>query len=141
MTGAFFFGKTMQNTFDISINGEAREIFMSFGLLNELTRIVQDPARIGLMAIDPDMREDVLYALLAERKPSGKILKPLPDIDDIEADYLEIERLLAWAMEHTLGFFVRLLQSAATAAEREKTQMVDLVSSLTGSPDSVSKTA
>lgn len=140
MTGAFLFGNIMKNIFEITVNGKDREILMSFGLLNEMTRIVQDPSRIGLMAIDPDLREEILYALLATRKPSGKVLEKLADIDDIEADYLDIEKLLAWAMEHTLAFFVRLLQSATTAAEKERTQMAGLVSSLTGSPVSISKT-
>lgn len=130
----------MENTFDIRIGEEDREILMSFGLLNELTKLIGDPGTVAAVAINPELRDEVLRLVLAERKRSGKVIKPLEDVEDIDADYEDIERLLKWVMGHVLGFFVRLLQTTKEVAEGHKVEMGDLVSSLVGSETSASKT-
>lgn len=132
---------TTENTFTLKLGEEEREIFMSFGLLNDLTRLVTDPSEVPRMLLDPELRDAVLKELLAERKKSGKVLKDLPDVEDIDADPGEIEKLLDWTMEHVMAFFVRSLQKTAKMGERHLETLKSLQSSLDGLNGSASKTA
>ena len=124
----------------VKFNGEDREVFMSFGLLNSLTKVIGDPTRIPAVGVDPELREDVLSELLADRKPSGKISKPIEDIDDIEIPIEDVELLLNWASEHVMGFFLRSLNKAAELQKKHAPAMTALLSSLDGSTNSALKT-
>lgn len=104
----------LEATCDLQVNGEAREIFMSYGLINELSRIVQDPARIPAIYVDPDVRDAVLLAILAERNEAGKVLNKAKDIYDFAVSLKDIDKMLGWAMTHLTDFFVQgVLQSRA----------------------------
>lgn len=124
----------------IKVGDEDREVFMSFGLLNELSIIVADPSRIGTMIIDPELRSKVLKACLAVRKKSGKIEKAVEDLDDVDISIEDVEKLIGWAMDHVMGFFLRALQKATTLSDEYRTQAEALLSSVTGSASSPSGT-
>ena len=123
----------------VKVNGEDREIFMSFGLLNELTKIVEDPARVTAISVDNDLRDMVLKSLLATRKVSGKVENPC-DLDDTEISVEDVERLLAWGAEHTLGFFLRSLQKVMELTKKNEKEMTALASFASGSQGSTSET-
>lgn len=115
----------------VTLNGKERELFMSFGLLNNLTRIVDDPTRVPAIRTDSELRDAVLSAALAERKTSGKIEKEV-DIDDIDITIDDVERTLDWVMEHVMGFFVRALKKVVEVTEANKADMEALASSVNG---------
>lgn len=125
----------------ITVDEVEREFFMSFGLLDALTRTIGDPANIGAVHSEPNLREDVLKALLAERKKSGKVITASNDVDDYDISIADIEKLLDWAVEHVMSFFVRSLQKVVNVTERHKGQMEALASSLAGSNASASNAA
>ena len=129
----------MSDTFPITINNEEREIFMSFGLLNELTTIVQDPSRISTISLDPQLRNAFITSLLSERKKSGKVLNAF-DLDDTEVSYEAVENAIAWAQEHVMSFFVRSYRQIARVTEKHQEEVTALTSSLGGSKGSSSKT-
>lgn len=131
----------MSNKISIILAGEERELFMSYGLLNELTKLVGSPEVAPSITIDEDLRADVLKACLAERKASGKIVKELEDVEDIDASIEDIEKLLDWATEHVLSFFVRSLGKMVKQAESNKDVLAGLKSSLDGLQASASATA
>jgi hypothetical protein len=126
--------------FEIKIGDEDREIFMSYGLLNQMAALIGDPSQVVRISLDPDLRSEILRLALAKRKKSGKVLEEVEDVEDIDASYAEIEALLKWCMEHVLGFFVRLMSASRDVAADQKTAMADLVSSLDGSLISPSET-
>jgi hypothetical protein len=129
----------LAETFDISVNGEDRSIFMSFGLLNDLTSIVGDPGAIASLTLNPDMRNGVLKSALAKRKKSGKIEEEV-DIDDLDVSIKDVEALLDWVSGHVMSFFVRSLRKVAAVNEKYEAPLRDLVSSLGGSKSSASVT-
>src|SRR4051812_46735505 len=96
----------------IKIGDSDRELFMSFGLLNALSQIVGDPSKVSMISLDPDTRSKVLTATLAKRKASGKVIEDIPDIDDIDASIIDIEKVLEWVSGHVMAFFVRSVQRA-----------------------------
>jgi hypothetical protein len=125
----------------ITLAGADRELLMSYGLLNELAKIVGSPEVAPSISIDEGLRQEVLAACLAERKPSGKILKPVPDMDDLEISIDDIESILDWATEHVLSFFVRSLGKMVKRVEANKDVLEGLKSSLDGLQASASATA
>jgi hypothetical protein len=135
--GAFSFSSNTEHFMSsndkitVILNGKERELFMSFGLLNSLTRIVDDPSRVPAIRTDHELRDTVLAAALAERKPSGKIQKEI-DLDDADITIEDVERTLDWVMEHVMSFFVRALKKVVAVTEANKADMEALASSVNG---------
>jgi len=130
--------ETPTDTITITINEESRDIFMSFGLLNELTTIVGDPSRVAAVHLDPELRETFLTALFAKRKKSGKIEENI-DYDDLDISVEDVEKALTWSQEHVLSFFVRSFRNIQTVTEKYQEEVTSLTSSLAGSKTSASK--
>jgi hypothetical protein len=127
---------------DIQFFNEKRElsagrIFMSYGLLSTLSRIVGDVNRIGVIDIDPDMAAEVLDECLVPRTSTGKPNRPasyeMPDLPIEEAG-----KIFTWVKEHLLNFFIRRLQSTADLMTQNKERLQSLGSFLGGSNPSPS---
>lgn len=124
----------------ITQDGKEREIHMTFGLLNEVTRLIGDPANAVAVYYNPSVREVLILTLLHERDERGKIVKEVEALHDVGISISETEELLAWGVEHTLAFFERsMTRVVATKPQLEK--LGALTSSLSGSPASASKKA
>lgn len=109
----------MSDTIEVSIDGESREIKMSFGLLNELSRKIGDLDAIPMLAIDPDLRESVLISLLSKRDKKGKITE---EFSFFEAGLTveDVSNLIDWAGGHVADFFLTSLEKGkALIADRE----------------------
>lgn len=122
----------MSDKLSITYNGEERELFMSYGLLNELTKLVGSPEIAPSITVNEILRESVLMAVLAERKPTGKVVKAVEDIDDIEVSVEDVEKILDWATDAVLSFFVRSLGKMVQRVEDNKEVLEGLKSSLDG---------
>lgn len=131
----------MNDKLKITIDGEERTLFMSFGLLNELASLVQDPARVPAIPVDAYLREAVLSAAFAKRKKSGKITEEIADFDDIDVTIEDVEATLDWVVEHVMSFFVRSLRKVVQVTKANETDLKDLASFLAGSDASPSATA
>ncbi|MBD9544258.1 hypothetical protein IB276_32965 [Ensifer sp. ENS04] len=131
----------MSDKLSIIYEGNDRELLMSYGLLNELAKIVGSPEVAPSISIDESLRADVLAACLAERKPSGKVVKPVADMDDLDISIDDIEKILDWATEAVLNFFVRSLGKMVKRVEANKDVLEGLKSSLDGLQASASATA
>jgi hypothetical protein len=125
---------TVKDKITVKVNGEDREIFMSFGLLNSVTKIVYDMQMVATMALVPELREDVLKQLLAKRTPSGKVTAAIDDIDEIDISIDDVVSLLDWTSEHLLDFFLKALDKAKSMADRNQARMTALMPSGSGSP-------
>ena len=128
----------LQDRFEITQDGEPREIFMSFGLLNEITALMGEPATAASVYFSPQLRERVLLAALHQRSKSGKIQEPLASLDDVEIAASDMEGLLAWEVDHAIGFFTRSMDRVVLLKGRLD-GLNQGASSLTGSPVSPSK--
>ncbi|MDR3436435.1 hypothetical protein [Telmatospirillum sp.] len=99
------------DTLSIEIDGAPVDLFMSYGLLTELSRSVPGLDSVPALDLDNDVRDDFISVLIAERTKSGKTIgkRLLADVDISIAD---IERLLDWGKDHLLGFFLRRAEKA-----------------------------
>lgn len=131
----------MTDKLTITFAGQERELFMSYGLLNELAKLVGSPEVAPSITLDEHLREEVLKACLAERKASGKITAAVKDMDDLDISVEDVERILDWATENVLNFFVRSLGKMVQRVEANKDTLEALKSSLDGLQASASATA
>lgn len=122
----------MSDKLSVQINGKTVKVVMSFGMLNEVAKIVGSVDNIGSLIVDAEMREAVLVTLLSERDEDGEISKPFnaKTADLTIEDYIKIAN---WVSEHLLSFFLKLLEGANLLQEKVKPQVSNLTYSSDGS--------
>lgn len=123
---------------EIVQDGQAREIFMSFGLLDEITRLMGDPATAASVYFNPELREEVLLTALHERSKTGKVVKESLPLDELDIPIDHMETLLAWEVEHSIAFFARSMERVVKSKQTLEKLTQD-ASSLNGSQVSPSK--
>jgi hypothetical protein len=115
-----------KDTIDLTYNGRTKEVFMSFGLLNEISRAVGDVEQIGMISVDPDMRETVLKILLSERDEEGNIVKNFNMITaKITMD--EVNRLIEWVADNVFDFFLKALGGAKRLQQKNEPRVLALM--------------
>ena len=118
----------------VKINGDDREIMMTYGLLNACSRLVTNPDQIAQLAVDPDLRDNLLKVLLAKRTLSGKVEHEFV-LDETEMSVDTVLELVDWASSHLLDFFLKALQRAKSLTDANKDRIDSLMSSGAGSPN------
>lgn len=119
-------------SFTISVDGEDREITATYGLVNEMTRVIGTPERLPLIFADHDLRDQFLAVLLAKRSRTGKIEEPF-DVNEHVIEYEDVSELIAWGTQHMLGFTMLSADRSARMISEFQTMMTGLTASLNGS--------
>lgn len=94
------------------IEGEEREIVMSYGLLDKLVSKVGDIDQVSRFFTDQEVRNAVLTEVISERSPTGKMTKKITP-EDLALELETIDELLSWSAAHVTAFFIRSLTSLA----------------------------
>ena len=121
------------DTITIMEADKPRELFMSFGLLNELLMIVGDIPDISTIGINPDLRFAVLNSVLAERDGNGLVTKPLV-MFTLRVTTPDIQRLISWVAEHLLNFFLTAIEQNLVTHTRHQGRLTGSTGSGSGSP-------
>jgi len=124
--------------FTIKVNNADHEFFMSFSRLNMIQRLLPNTQDVMSIGTDPDVSENVLQVLLAEKPKADQIMAI--DITEYHIENDDVEALLSWTQDHALYFFLSRFQKLAEKAERLEPIAKLLQSSQTGLMDSLSKT-
>ncbi len=121
----------------VTVNGEKKEIFMSFALLNRLSYLIGGPDQIPVAVQDPDLREALLKEMLTERSKSGKILHAegtLANMEDLDVSMEDIHNLLDFCSEHVLDFTLAGLEKSKALQFRNQARLLNLKPIPTGLP-------
>jgi hypothetical protein len=127
------------STFSITIDGEEKDIKMSFALLNIICRSVGDIDGALMLDIDQDLREAVLIELLSPRNEKGKISEPV-DLMVADVTPQAVADILSWAGDHLMDFFLAALESTKAKQEKHKGRLAALMPTSTGLEISNGKT-
>lgn len=130
--------KAPDSYLSVKIGDEEREIFMSFGLVAELARLVGSIERITNIDLDPDTAMMVLDACLVPRDSRGKPRDP-----DFQAPSMDNEtaaKILSFAGDHVLNFFIRGLRRGLGRIETNQGNLKEVASLLSSSATSLSPT-
>lgn len=122
----------MPDRLAITLNNEKVELFMSFGLLNSLVKIIGESEDISQIYVAPELQEAVLKTVLAKRAPSGTPIEEV-NLDDFDLSIEDGKRILAWVSEHCLDFLLNGLENAKSLASRNAERVKTLMSSSGGS--------
>ena len=127
--------------FKLSVIGaaEPRTIFMSFGMLAELTSVIKDVDSLGRIHVDPEIREEVLQIVLSDRDEKGEIStkNTVYSVPMMPPDAMS---LLSWVHNHVAAYFMDALQIMSKTAGALQGVMETMMSSLPTTQDSASDT-
>jgi len=105
-------------TFDLTISGERQTIAMTYGLFNEIMRVIPEPGKIqDLVVTDPYLRDYVVRRMLTGNKRVERD-EDLVDPFELDLDIDELDDLVAWVAEHVLHFFMKSAEKTAKIGER-----------------------
>lgn len=125
-------------TIDVTIDGELITIPMSYGLFQDLTKVVPSPEQIeDLLLKDPYLRDYVIRRVLTGNKPV-KQEEDLVDPFEVDVSLEDCDEIIAWVMEHVLHFFMNSAQKSVEMMGKYKSRADALTQSnqsLLGSAD------
>jgi hypothetical protein len=116
----------MDDKFTLTKGDITKEVFMSYGLLDRLCRVAGDLEGGALMAIDNDVRAQMLIELLSERDEKGEILNGGVSPFQIPFTIPQLADLLSWAQEHVFDFFVKAAQTTRQKVDLHKAVITGL---------------
>lgn len=128
----------MSERITIEYAGKPRDLFMTFGLLHELTSLVGSPDNAGAVGIDFELREAVMARVFGERKiEEGEAgvatVRFVPaDVTDLPISIDDAIRVLDWVSENVLDFFLKQLKTGGDLVLRNKDRLEALTSSFPG---------
>jgi hypothetical protein len=94
----------------VTVNGTSRELFMSFGLLNEICRGVGDMQGAIAIPTNAELRDYALIVVLSERNAETGEVEKACNLRTLDIPVDEAEELLIWISEHTTDFFLRTME-------------------------------
>lgn len=105
-------------TFDLTVAGETQTIVMSYGLFNEIMKVVPSPEAITDLVIqDPYLRDYVVRRMLTGNKKVTND-EDMVDAFDLDIDLDQLDDLVAWVAEHVLHFFMKSAEKTAKVGEK-----------------------
>lgn len=117
--------------FELKINGNTEEIFMSFALLNLMASITGNPDNLDMIHINHELRTELLNAMLCLRSKSGRVTE-VRTIEDVEISQGDFEALLEFGVDHLTGFFIRAMEKAVARSQKYQVKVQGLKDSSTG---------
>ena len=118
----------------VTVGGEAREIFMSGGLIRRLVPLIGSVGDFADVFTRPDVQEAVIVECLRPRSVRGQAAGEGYTLEDFEIGQDDCDRLISWTTEHVLHFFVANARMAKGLVENNK-QTLEEMQSLMQSPD------
>ncbi len=90
-----------------------QEIFMSYGLLNRIAKLVGKVESVGLLLVDTNIQAAVLCIVLSTYDAKGKLVEEV-DAESIMLTPDEAVSLIVWVTEHLTSFFLKNLWKGET---------------------------
>jgi hypothetical protein len=123
-----------------SVGGKT--VTMTYGVLNDITRVGIDIAELGDLILRPEIRNAVISLVLTPRDANGDFDTEDKDFAPVESFKLSVDDaidLVQWVVEHIAYFFMRSIEQAAQLRDRYAARASSLTSSSDGFESSASK--
>ena len=111
---------------------EPRDAFMSYGLLNDLVRVVGDPNKASVIELDPELADVVVRLVLIPRSKTGKKMIDLTVFDPPGLTVGEAMKLFDWTKAHLLDFFTSRLGASLQSISDRKEKLAEIGSKVDG---------
>lgn len=113
---------------------------MTYGLEMDIRRLLPDPQSAMTLAMSDPFTQD--YIVRRVLTPKNEVITNKDDLissSDVDLDPDEVEKVVIWAVEHCLYFFMKRAASLGEIGARYQAVLPN--PSTSGSEDSASKTA
>jgi hypothetical protein len=122
-----------------TLSGETKELFMSYGLLKSLCGFVGGLERLDVIFMTTEGFDGILYTVFGPRDARGRLI----DDEEFSTDTLdvapaELERIVGWAQEHVVAFFLGRAKQLAKTGQKTGPELQRLNSLLAGLQNSTS---
>lgn len=106
------------------IESNGKELRMSYGMFNDIMRIVGNtPDASTIMITDPMARDLVIRRLFTDNNKTIDKTEDLIDPFDIEVLPSELDGILAWVADHVSHFFVSTGRTMQGVLEKYQNQL------------------
>jgi len=103
--------ETLPNVITVTINGEQKQLLMSFNKLNRCNILVGDAQDLALVLMAPSLRMAIVQEMLS--------VKGAPvDLDEVNISHEDSLRLLDFVCQHLADFTMGAAKRAQKLAER-----------------------
>lgn len=117
---------------------EEKQIFMSYALLNRLTRACPNIEQLAGISGYPEVQDNIIANLLAPVKNGKPSLKDFDmETDTAGIDPEVIQDMLLWGVAHITSFFIGLANKNLPAADVIRNQVKGLTEKVKNQIDSV----
>jgi hypothetical protein len=121
----------LSDKLEITFQGKKRELFMSYLRQNSCLRVIGNPQNLASLLVDPDLSENILRVMLAEKGGAGAMFEVELDENDLSGE--DIDRILLWVQRHLTAFFMKRFQQAQASAKELEPAIKALESQAGGS--------
>jgi hypothetical protein len=116
-------------TFDLTINGEATKVVMSFAMFQEIMKVIPSPENIAHLLIqDFYLREYVVRRLLTGKKTVNSD-EDMVDLFELNLDDDAVDEMILWITDHILYFFTSTAEKSMVLGSKYQAKMTDLTQS------------
>ena len=113
----------LPSTISLKVNGEIREILMSYNKLNRCNFLLGDAENLPLILISPTVSAAMICEMLGEKNVPAKL-------EDLDIAPEEAQRLLEFVSQHLEDFMVGALEKATALQDRNKERREKLAGAL-----------
>lgn len=117
----------LEDRITVKIGEDEKSFFMSYALLNRLTKLVGAQDDVAGMFLSPDLQTSLLSIIFAGKGDPDKL-----DLDEIELTKEVANTLVEWAGGHILDFFLKGIEAAGVLTKKNEDRLKNLMPSLTG---------
>lgn len=120
----------MTDKITVEVDGEARELLMTFGILNAVAKTVGSIDNLGAITLDDNIREmTIRLCLLTKEKGKPPVI---PDFADLDISPADANAILIWATDHVIDFFLQSLEATKVVTDKYQGRLDALMRSSTG---------
>ena len=116
---------------EVTLNGAKETLFMSYGLLNRLTTMLNGAENVPLLANDSILQEKVILEVFTKRDKKQVVYQPT-DLDEFEVSLSDIGNVLDWVGAHVTDFFLQTTEKTMLQALKSKARVESLAATASG---------
>jgi hypothetical protein len=128
-----------QSTLTVQLDGEDRTTKMTFGLLNEMVRVIGDLEAIAELGFDAELRGLILQEMYSERDEQGVIKTPV-NLFNLDITPEDSTLVMEWVGSHVTHFLLNQMEKTMTIMQAQESRVKALTPTSTGLAVSASET-
>lgn len=116
---------------EVTLNQVKENLFMSYGLLNRLTTMLNGAENVPLLANDSVLQEKVILEVFTKRDKKQIIYTPA-ELEELDLSLNDVGNVLDWVGAHVTDFFLQTTEKTMLQALKSKARVQALAVTANG---------